>query len=134
MATVGSTRSVHVEQLEQGSFWRVVFNGPKASVLDIATIKELTEVFVRAKEVQTLKVACFEGARANFSFGASVEEHLPDRVEDMLTSSDFATGQLADDFALSQLSVDNRSSVAGLISAAENYGDKYADIFYFVGR
>ncbi|MEE9178762.1 MAG: methylmalonyl-CoA mutase family protein [Acidimicrobiia bacterium] len=50
-------------------------------------------------------------------------------VKDMLTSSDFATGQLADDFALSQLSVDNRSSVAGLISAAENYGDKYADIF-----
>ncbi|MFV1961676.1 MAG: methylmalonyl-CoA mutase family protein [Acidimicrobiia bacterium] len=50
-------------------------------------------------------------------------------VEDMLASSDFATGQLADDFELSQLSVDSRASVAGLISAAENYGDKYADIF-----
>ena len=50
-------------------------------------------------------------------------------VEDMLASSDFATGQLAGDFALSQLSVENRSTVAGLISAAENYGDKYADIF-----
>ena len=50
-------------------------------------------------------------------------------VEDMLASSDFATGQLADDFELSQVSVDNRASVAGLISAAENYADKYADIF-----
>jgi cyclohexa-1,5-dienecarbonyl-CoA hydratase len=85
MATVGSTKSVHVEQLEDGAFWRVVFNGPKASVLDSKTIDELTDVFVRAKAARSLKVACFEGARANFSFGASVEEHLPDRVEDMLT-------------------------------------------------
>ncbi len=50
-------------------------------------------------------------------------------VGDMLENSDFATGELGADFALSQLSVDNRSSVARLISAAENYGDKYADIF-----
>jgi methylmalonyl-CoA mutase len=50
-------------------------------------------------------------------------------VEDMVATSDFATGELADDFDLSDLSAGNRSVVAGLISAAENYPDKYEDIF-----
>jgi len=57
------------------------------------------------------------------------EMGLVGMVEDMLVRSDFATGELAADFDPSDLSVGNRSVVAGLISAAENYPDKYEDIF-----
>ena len=40
----------------------------------------------RAAESPDLQAILLEGAGPNFSFGASVEEHLPDRVEDMLHS------------------------------------------------
>jgi methylmalonyl-CoA mutase len=54
---------------------------------------------------------------------------LQGMVLDMLSRSDFATGQLQDDFTLDELTPGNRSAIAGLISAAENYGEKYEDIF-----
>jgi isobutyryl-CoA mutase len=50
-------------------------------------------------------------------------------VTDMLARSDFPTGELADDFDLAVLTTSNPSMVAGLISAAENYTEKYADIW-----
>ena len=50
-------------------------------------------------------------------------------VADMLQRSDFATGQLPDDFDLADLTAANPATVATLISAAENYGEKYADVF-----
>ncbi len=50
-------------------------------------------------------------------------------VADMLQRSDFATGQLPDDFDLADLTAANPATVATLISAAENYGEKYPDVF-----
>ena len=52
---------------------------------------------------------------------------LQGMVADMLSRSDFPTGQIPDDFDLDTLA-DNRS-VATLISAAENYAEKYQDVF-----
>ncbi len=57
------------------------------------------------------------------------EMGLQGMVDDMLRRSDFATGELSDDFDLDQLAPANRAVVAKLISAAENYPDKYAEIF-----
>ncbi len=54
---------------------------------------------------------------------------LQGMVRDMLAKSDFATGQLPDDFSLDSLTVDQPAMVASLVSAAENYGDKYEDVF-----
>ena len=54
---------------------------------------------------------------------------LQGMVADMLAHSDYATGQLPEDFDLGELTTVNRSVVAGLISSAENYADKYADVF-----
>jgi methylmalonyl-CoA mutase len=50
-------------------------------------------------------------------------------VADMLTRSDFATGELEDDFDLDELGAENTKLVARLISAAENYAEKYPDVF-----
>ena len=50
-------------------------------------------------------------------------------VNDMLARSDFATGELGADFDLDDLEADNTRMVANLISAAENFPEKYQDIF-----
>ncbi|MGH8946495.1 MAG: cobalamin-dependent protein, partial [Acidimicrobiia bacterium] len=55
-------------------------------------------------------------------------------VEDMLSRSDFPRGQIAEDFDLSSLRADRPPVVAELISAAENYPDKYPDILDEVER
>jgi methylmalonyl-CoA mutase len=54
---------------------------------------------------------------------------LQGMVSDMLARSDFATGELGDDFDLDGLTVENTRLVARLISAAENFADKYQDVF-----
>ena len=54
---------------------------------------------------------------------------LQGMVVDMLQRSDFATGELADDFDLDTLGTGNHAVIARLISAAENYPDKYAELF-----
>ena len=51
-------------------------------------------------------------------------------VEDMLSRCDFERGELHDvDDTLARLAAGDRKAVAELISAAENFGDKYADVF-----
>jgi methylmalonyl-CoA mutase len=57
------------------------------------------------------------------------EMGLQGMVADMLERSDFATGELADDFDLDTLSTGNHDVIARLISAAENYPDKYVRLF-----
>ena len=57
------------------------------------------------------------------------EMGLQGMVADMIARSDFPLGELGDDFDLATLGTDRPGLVARLISAAENYGDKYADVF-----
>jgi methylmalonyl-CoA mutase len=54
---------------------------------------------------------------------------LTGMVDDMLARSDLPIGELAQDFDLNMLTTDGPAVVARLISAAENYGDKYADVW-----
>jgi len=54
---------------------------------------------------------------------------LQGMVTDMLTRSDYPTGELSDNFDLTDLTTNNKSTVARLISAAENYPEKYQDVF-----
>jgi len=59
---------------------------------------------------------------------------LQGMVRDMLERSDFPTGELPPELAIGDLNLANRGLVANLISAAENYGDKYADVFEAVSE
>jgi isobutyryl-CoA mutase len=59
---------------------------------------------------------------------------LQGMVADMIAGADYPTGQLPDDFDLDQVTTSDVSSVARLISAAENYGDKYQEVFDEVER
>ncbi|MEZ5990207.1 MAG: enoyl-CoA hydratase-related protein [Planctomycetota bacterium] len=80
---------VRVEPVLDGACWRVVLDAPKGNVLDSAMIRALTRVAEQADaclhhECRPLRALLFTGEGRHFSFGASVEEHRPAEVGDML--------------------------------------------------
>ncbi|HKQ61316.1 MAG TPA: enoyl-CoA hydratase-related protein, partial [Candidatus Polarisedimenticolaceae bacterium] len=75
---------VRLEPLEDGAVWRILLATPKANILDMEKTEALSAIFARAREERQLKAILIEGAGPNFSFGASVEEHLPPRFEPMI--------------------------------------------------
>lgn len=76
--------SVVIEALEHGAVWRVTLATPKANLLDIEMSAQLSSIFDRAREARALKAILIEGQGAHFSYGASVQEHLPGKCEAML--------------------------------------------------
>jgi len=75
---------VTVLPLDDGAWWRVTLGGSKGNILDAAVMDHLTRVFDDARRAAGLKAILLEGQGAHFSFGASVQEHLPDSVGGML--------------------------------------------------
>lgn len=75
---------VKVEKRE--GLWLVRLDRPKANVIDAAMTEALCRVFVEARETAGLKVIVLSHSGPHFSFGASVQEHLPETVASMLRS------------------------------------------------
>lgn len=68
-----------------GQLERIVLDRPKANILDCEMLAAIHERIAHLAEAPgAAKLLVFEGAGGNFSFGASVEEHLPDRVTGLL--------------------------------------------------
>ncbi len=80
----GTSSPLDVERLEGGAVWRVLLGGSKGNVLDAALCDALGGVFAEAAGAPTLKAVLLEGQGRHFSFGASVQEHLPGEVAGML--------------------------------------------------
>jgi cyclohexa-1,5-dienecarbonyl-CoA hydratase len=80
-----ATGPLAVERLDKGAIWRVAIGGSKGNVLDAAVMDALAALFRDAAAATHLKAIVVEGQGANFSFGASVQEHLPPHVGPMLT-------------------------------------------------
>jgi cyclohexa-1,5-dienecarbonyl-CoA hydratase len=82
---VSSPRPVRCSSEHSGQLERIVLDRPKGNVLDTemigAIVGRLDEL---ARRPGPLKLLVFEGAGGHFSFGASVEEHLPEHVGRML--------------------------------------------------
>ncbi len=76
---------IRLEAMEDGAIWRAVLNTPKANILDMQKSDILSDIFAEAATAKDLKAVVIEGEGPHFSFGASVQEHLPDRIEAMLT-------------------------------------------------
>lgn len=75
---------IRLEALDEGAIWRAVLNTPKANILDREKCGILSRVFTDAAATKDLKAVIIEGEGSHFSFGASVQEHLPDQVHAML--------------------------------------------------
>jgi cyclohexa-1,5-dienecarbonyl-CoA hydratase len=79
-----SRGGVRREVLEDGQLWVLALDTPPANILDRNKIEALTKLFIEAGEAEDLKCVVLEGDGENFSFGASVEEHLPRAFERMI--------------------------------------------------
>jgi cyclohexa-1,5-dienecarbonyl-CoA hydratase len=77
---------VSVSRIDDGSIWRVTFSNGKGNVLDTELMGKLADVFRSAQTATTLKAICLEGSGKHFSFGASVQEHLPGSVRGMFAA------------------------------------------------
>lgn len=80
-----SDQRVTIERLEDGAVWRVALGGSKGNVVDADTTAALQAAFEEAGRTPALKAVLLEGQGRHFSFGASVQEHLPAEVASMLT-------------------------------------------------
>lgn len=77
---------VRVETLDDGAIWRVLLNTPRANILDREKSEALTRIFGKAHDDKGVKAIIMQGEGPNFSFGASVQEHLPESCAAMLTA------------------------------------------------
>jgi len=90
------SEAVRVETLDEGALWRVSLATPKANILDTEKIGLLSSVFERARGERSLKAIVIDADGPHFSFGASVEEHLPGRFETMIPAFDALFGRMLD--------------------------------------
>ncbi len=69
-----------------GQVAEITLGPPPGNILDEALMDELIASFKKldSSEFKSLKAIVIQGAGKHFSFGASVEEHLPGKVADML--------------------------------------------------
>lgn len=75
---------LRLERRDGDQLWVLRLDRPKANIVDAAMTKALTAAFDQARAVQSLKAIVLSANGPNFSFGASVQEHLPGQVADML--------------------------------------------------
>lgn len=83
-AAAESRGGIRREVLEDGQLWVLTLCSPPANILDHQKIESLTKLLNEAGEAEEVKCIVLEGEGANFSFGASVEEHLPRAFERMI--------------------------------------------------
>ncbi|MCP5088695.1 MAG: cyclohexa-1,5-dienecarbonyl-CoA hydratase [Rhodobacteraceae bacterium] len=69
-----------------GTLLRLRLNRPKANIVDAEMIAALDAAFAEAEDNHDLVAVLVEAEGSHFSFGASVEEHLPDSCAEMLGS------------------------------------------------
>jgi cyclohexa-1,5-dienecarbonyl-CoA hydratase len=72
-------------RIEPRDGWaRVILDQPPANVLTMAVCDAVGTAVAEAAAQPGTRLVSIEGAGAHFSYGASVEEHSPDRVGEML--------------------------------------------------
>jgi cyclohexa-1,5-dienecarbonyl-CoA hydratase len=68
-----------------GQIERILLDRPKGNVIDLEMIEAICgRIAEIAADPGACKLLVFEGAGSHFSFGASVEEHLPEKVRRLL--------------------------------------------------
>lgn len=109
---------VSVQALDDGALWRVTFGQPPGNILDRATARELADAFHEARRAKALKAVCLEGRGEHFSYGASIQEHLPDDVALLLAAMHQLAGSILDSHVAVLAAVRGRCLGAGLEIAA----------------
>ena len=77
-----------------GQVARVVLAAPKANIVDQAMMAALAAAFADLRNRPQLKVMILTAEGSHFSFGASVQEHLPEHVRNVLPRFSALLGQM----------------------------------------
>ncbi len=77
---------VRHEVTPDGAVHTITLDKAPGNVIDIALCRQLRDAIAAAAGAEDGKVLVLRGAGKHFSFGASVEEHLPDKAPDMLAA------------------------------------------------
>jgi cyclohexa-1,5-dienecarbonyl-CoA hydratase len=80
-----SVAGLQTERTDDGAVW-VRLDAPPGNVLDVKLCQRLREVLAEAATDATAKLLVLSTAGEHFSFGASVEEHLPESAPRMLSA------------------------------------------------
>lgn len=76
--------TVRRETLADGSIVHLALHFGSGNILDIGAIHELRGVIAEIASERRLKAILIDHTGKHFSFGASVEDHLPEKVDKML--------------------------------------------------
>src|ERR1017187_1649412 len=87
---------IRLEFEHNGQVARVVLAAPKANIVDQAMMAELESAFDRLATRRDLKAIVLTGEGPNFSFGASVQEHLPEQISGTLARFHALLRQIAE--------------------------------------
>ena len=87
---------IRLEFEHTGQVARVVLAAPKANIVDQAMMAELESAFDRLATRRDLKAIVLTGEGPNFSFGASVQEHLPEQISGTLARFHALLRQIAE--------------------------------------
>jgi cyclohexa-1,5-dienecarbonyl-CoA hydratase len=68
------------DALDDGRILVVRLNAPPGNVLDLELVRSLRELVAGPARAPALRALVFTAAGPNFSFGASIQDHLPDRI------------------------------------------------------
>lgn len=71
---------------KEGRLLHLTLARPKANIVDFAMLAALKEAMDEHKTSNQLMAVLIDAEGPNFSYGASVEDHLPDQCADMLKS------------------------------------------------
>ena len=80
----------------EGKLLRLRLARPKANIIDAAMIAALDAALAEARDDAALSAVLLDHEGSHFSFGASVEEHLPELCADMLRGLHALVGRMVD--------------------------------------
>lgn len=85
---------LRVERAHDGAHLRLVLDRPKGNVITADVIAGLRAALAAVEPGAGVKLISLEAAGPNFSYGASVEEHVADRIGQVLPALDAAVRDL----------------------------------------
>ena len=88
--------TISVEETHQGEVTEIIMGPPPANVLSAKMMKEIEAQLDIDEKLPAKKLIIFTGQGKHFCFGASVEEHKPEHVNDMLPAFHNLIGRLID--------------------------------------
>jgi cyclohexa-1,5-dienecarbonyl-CoA hydratase len=109
---------ISIKKEDDGAIWRLTFGQPPGNILDHATLHELALAFQEMRKEEQLKAVCLAGSGEHFSYGASIEQHLPEQVEALIGAVSLAVYSIVDSHLIVVSAVKGRCLGGGLEIAA----------------